>query len=52
MFASELVIRTRRQKQVYEMLPLHSLQDDFPHSFVQDYAHWLELVPDRSSCVR
>jgi hypothetical protein len=43
MYSSELIIRTRRQEQVCEVLPLHSLQGDFPRALVQDYAHWFEV---------
>jgi len=43
MYGSELIIRTRRQEQVCEVLPLHALQDDFPSAFVQDYVHLLDV---------
>lgn len=43
MYGSELIIRTRRQKQVCEVLPVHALKDDFPRSLVEDYAHWLDV---------
>ncbi|KAI9742144.1 MAG: hypothetical protein M1818_004044 [Claussenomyces sp. TS43310] len=43
MYGSDLIVRTRRAEQVYELLPLHLFQGDFPMSFVQDYAHWLDV---------
>jgi hypothetical protein len=43
MYGSELIIRTRRQKQVCEVLPVHALKDDFPRSLAEDYAHWLDV---------
>jgi hypothetical protein len=39
----ELIIRTKKQEQVCELVPIHALHDDFPSAFVQDYAHWLDL---------
>lgn len=43
MYDNELIIRAKRLEQIYELLPIHALDGDFPHSFVQDYAHWLEI---------
>ncbi len=43
MHDSELIIRARKQGKVYELLPVHTLDGDFPHAFVQDYAHWLDI---------
>lgn len=43
MYDSELIIRARRQGQVYELLPVHALAGDFPELFVHDYAHWLNI---------
>ena len=43
MYDSELIIRTRRQTKVCELLPKHALGGDFPHAFVEDYAHWLDM---------
>ncbi len=43
MYDSELIIRTRKQGQVYELLPVHTLDGDFPQTFVDDYAHWLHI---------
>lgn len=43
MHDSELIIRAKKQGQVYEMLPLHALDGDFPQAFVHDYAHWLDI---------
>lgn len=41
MYGSELIIRTRRGEEVYELLPLSAIKGDFPHALVQEYAHWL-----------
>ncbi|KAH8676420.1 hypothetical protein BGZ60DRAFT_562097 [Tricladium varicosporioides] len=43
MYGSELIIRTRRQKQICEVLPVHALKGDFPISFVEGYTHWLDI---------
>lgn len=43
MCGSELIIRTRRQTNVCELLPKHALNGDFSHAFVEDYAHWLDM---------
>ncbi|KAI9728103.1 MAG: hypothetical protein M1834_007819 [Cirrosporium novae-zelandiae] len=43
MQGSDLVIRTRKNNQIYELLPIHALEGDFPESFVRDYFHWLNL---------
>lgn len=44
MYSSELIIRTRRGGEVYELLPLRALQGDFPQALVQEYAHWLDIT--------
>ena len=43
MHGSELIIQARREGQIYELLPLHALNSDFPCALVQDYAHWLDI---------
>lgn len=43
MYDNELIIRAKRLEQVYELLPIHALEGDFPHAFVEEYAHWLEI---------
>ena len=43
MHDSELIIRARQKGRHYELLPLHTLENDFPQALVQDYAHWLDL---------
>ena len=43
MYDSELIIRARRQGEVHELLPVHTLDGDFPEAFVHDYAHWLHI---------
>lgn len=43
MYNDELIIRAKRLEQIYELLPIHALDGDFPHAFVQDYVHWLEI---------
>jgi len=40
---SELIIRAKKQGQVYGLLPVHALEDDFPQAFINDYAHWLDI---------
>jgi hypothetical protein len=42
MYGSELIIRTRKERRIYELIPIHALDEDFPRAFVQDYAHWLD----------
>ena len=42
MHGSELIVRAKRQDKLYELLPLHALEGDFPQAFVEDYAHWLD----------
>lgn len=44
MVGSELIIRTRSGNQVYELIPLHFLETDFPEAFVQKYAHWMQIT--------
>src|SRR4051794_4233820 len=44
MIDSELIIRTRNESQVSELIPLNSLTDDFPKALVQDYAHFLDVA--------
>ena len=46
MHGSELIIRARKGKKTYELLPVHTLDGDFPHAFVQDFAHWLDVDTD------
>ena len=43
MHDSELIIRARKEGQIYELLPLHVLDSDFPCALVQDYVHWLDI---------
>ena len=43
MYSTELIIQARKQGQAYELLPVHTLDDDFPHNFIQDYVHWLDI---------
>lgn len=43
MHDSELIIRARKQEQIFELLPIHVLDGDFPHAFIQDFAHWLNI---------
>jgi len=43
MYDSELIIRARREGQVYELLLVHTLDGDFPKAFVHNYAHWLNI---------
>lgn len=43
MVGSELIIRTRSEDEVYELIPLQYLDTDFPKALVQDYTHWLHM---------
>ena len=43
MVGSELIIRTRSENEVYELIPLHFLDTDFPKALVQGYVHWLHM---------
>ena len=43
MHDSELIVRSRKQEYVFELLPTHTLDGDFPHAFAQDFAHWLNI---------
>ncbi|KAI4225246.1 MAG: hypothetical protein L6R40_008378, partial [Gallowayella cf. fulva] len=43
MHNAELIIRAKREQKVYELLPVHALDGDFPQAFVNDYAHWLDI---------
>ncbi len=43
MHDSELIIRAKKQGQIYELLPVHALDGDFPQAFINDYAHWLDI---------
>lgn len=43
MQGSELIIRASKQDQIFELLPTHVLDGDFPHAFVQDFAHWVNI---------
>ncbi|KAF5393744.1 hypothetical protein D9757_000321 [Collybiopsis confluens] len=38
-----LIIRTRRDQEVSELIPHHHFQNDLPSSLVRDYAHWLRI---------
>ena len=43
MYESELMIRAKKHDQLYELLPLHTLDGDFPGAFVHNFAHWLNI---------
>lgn len=43
MHESELIIWAKKNNEIFEMLPMHALEDDFPQSFVLCYAHWLGI---------
>jgi Protein of unknown function (DUF3638)/Protein of unknown function (DUF3645) len=40
---SEIIIRARKQRKTYELLPAHALEGDFPLALVQNYVHWLHI---------
>lgn len=46
MHDSELIIRARKQGQFFELLPIHILDDDLPHAFIENYVHWLNIETD------
>lgn len=46
MHDSELIVRSRKEEHVFELLPTHVLDGDFPHAFVQNFAHWASLETD------
>ncbi|MCJ1392993.1 hypothetical protein MMC18_005865 [Xylographa bjoerkii] len=41
---SEVLIRAKKNEVIYEILPVYSLEGDFPNAFVHDYVHWLEVA--------
>ncbi|CAG8959752.1 hypothetical protein HYFRA_00001658 [Hymenoscyphus fraxineus] len=41
MFEGELVVRAADGYELYEVIPLHALETDFPRTFVKDYVHWM-----------
>ncbi|ESZ91788.1 hypothetical protein SBOR_7826 [Sclerotinia borealis F-4128] len=43
MFGTELIIRTRRQRKICELVPASKMRNDFPRAFIEDYAHWLDI---------
>ncbi|RFU36269.1 hypothetical protein B7463_g125, partial [Scytalidium lignicola] len=43
MYGPELIIRTRKNRQICELLPEHFLKGDFPSSLVEGYIHWLDV---------
>ncbi|PBL01428.1 hypothetical protein ARMGADRAFT_1059170 [Armillaria gallica] len=38
-----LIVRTKKDDQVLELISHHEFKRDFPKPFVEDYAHWLDL---------
>jgi len=43
MHGSELIIRTRNEHQICELIPIHALDGDFPSALVQNYAHFFDI---------
>ncbi|TVY37088.1 hypothetical protein LSUB1_G005891 [Lachnellula subtilissima] len=37
----ELIVRAIQGDEVYEVIPIHALTDDFPRTLVQNYVHWV-----------
>jgi hypothetical protein len=37
----ELIIRAFKGLEVYDLMPTHALEGDFPHSYVHNYVHWI-----------
>ncbi|PVH70609.1 hypothetical protein DL98DRAFT_472494 [Cadophora sp. DSE1049] len=44
MCESELIIRSQKQQQVCELIPVSAIFGDFPQSFAEDFVHWLDLA--------
>jgi hypothetical protein len=40
---TRLVIRTRRESEIHELIPYHNLTGDLPKLLVENYTHWLNL---------
>ncbi len=43
MQGSDLIVQIRESEHIYELLPMHALDGDFPQAFIQDYAYWLDI---------
>lgn len=43
MHGSGLIIRTKQNGEIHELLPVHALLYDFPQAFARDFAHWLDI---------
>ncbi|CZR56441.1 uncharacterized protein PAC_06329 [Phialocephala subalpina] len=37
----ELIVRASQGHELYEIIPVHALEHDFPRSLVQNYVHWI-----------
>ncbi|KAE9375857.1 hypothetical protein N431DRAFT_556187 [Stipitochalara longipes BDJ] len=37
----ELIVRASQGHELYEIIPIHALEHDFPRSLVQNYVHWI-----------
>lgn len=40
---SKLIIRTRKNNRICELIPNHALDEDFPYALVQEFAHCLDI---------
>ena len=43
MHDSELIVRCQRNGKIFELIPDHTLQGDFPTLLIEEYVHWLDL---------
>ena len=46
MQTTDLIIRASKNERIYELLPVYSMDGDFPDAFVQDYVHWLDVATE------
>ncbi|CAG8984161.1 hypothetical protein HYALB_00008163 [Hymenoscyphus albidus] len=46
LFEDELIVRAAHGHELYEVIPLTTLENDFPRAFVKDYVHWVHRGTD------
>ncbi|KUJ20152.1 uncharacterized protein LY89DRAFT_716588 [Mollisia scopiformis] len=39
----DLIVRASKDRELYEVIPTHALEKDFPRTLVQNYVHWIHL---------
>ncbi|KAF4634555.1 hypothetical protein G7Y89_g3550 [Cudoniella acicularis] len=47
MYEDDLIIRTRKGKRTYQLIPIRNLKGDFPFLMISNYAHWLVVGEDK-----